>query len=177
MLLPSSDLRLALRQIARAPAFTLVTVATLVLGLAINTVFYTIANDLFFRPLPAHEPERLAILAQKAPAVGFQVGFSFADVEDLRRFVEAEQAALRQRHPCRRRVADSRRRRAGLLAAGPVGHAYQSRGGAARRLGQPGLLVHASSFRSQPPPQRAPTAPAVAGLATEAAAPVRAVTA
>jgi predicted permease len=88
------DLRFAFRQLSKSPGFTAVAVFTLALGLAVNTVFLTIANDLFFRPLPAEAPDRLVLVAQKAPAIGYQVPFSYADAEDFRRFVETGGSAV-----------------------------------------------------------------------------------
>ena len=53
------DLRYGLRALRRNPAFTLITVATLALTTgAISTVF-SLANGLFFRPLPVERPEEL----------------------------------------------------------------------------------------------------------------------
>ena len=46
------DLRFAFRSLTKSPAFTAVAVFTLALGLSANAVFFTIANDIFFRPLP-----------------------------------------------------------------------------------------------------------------------------
>jgi len=89
-----NDFRFAFRQLATAPGFTAVAVLTLALGLSVNTVFFTIADDLFFRPLPAEAPDRLVVVAQKAPTIDYQVPFSYADAEDFRRFVETDNSAV-----------------------------------------------------------------------------------
>ena len=47
------DLRYAFRQIARAPAFTIVAALTLSIGIAANTALYTLIDSIFVRPLPA----------------------------------------------------------------------------------------------------------------------------
>ena len=82
------DLRFAVRQLLRSPGFTAVTVLTLALGLSVNAMLFNIANDLFFRPLPAQAPDRLVVVAQKAPAIDFQIPISYPDYEDLNRLVE-----------------------------------------------------------------------------------------
>ena len=46
------DLRYAFRQIARAPGFSAVAIATLAIGIGANTTLFSLANAVFFRPLP-----------------------------------------------------------------------------------------------------------------------------
>jgi putative ABC transport system permease protein len=87
------DLRFALRTLAKSPGFAAVAVLTLGIGIAVNAVFTTIANDLFFRPLPAAAPDRLVVIASKASAIPYQFPYSYADAVDFRRFVEGDGAA------------------------------------------------------------------------------------
>lgn len=54
-----SDLRFALRVLRRRPAYTVATVATLALGLGINTSVYSVVDAVLLRPLPFAEPDRL----------------------------------------------------------------------------------------------------------------------
>src|SRR6266550_1574561 len=57
-----NDLRFAIRQLRKSPAFTLVAVITLALGIGLNTTIFSLVNDLFLRRLPFNEPSRLVHL-------------------------------------------------------------------------------------------------------------------
>jgi putative ABC transport system permease protein len=54
-----ADIRYALRWLIRSPAFTLVAVASLAIGIGFNTALFAIVDALLFRPLPVAEPGRL----------------------------------------------------------------------------------------------------------------------
>jgi predicted permease len=60
------DLRFALRQLLKSPAFTLLAVLTLALGIGMNTAIFSLINDLFLKGLPFQEPDRLVILQAEA---------------------------------------------------------------------------------------------------------------
>ncbi|MBI5381169.1 MAG: ABC transporter permease [Opitutae bacterium] len=85
-----SDLKFAFRTLLKSPGFTAVAVCTLGIGIAVNAVFTTVANDLFFRPLPAAAPDRLVVVAIKAAAIPYQFPYSYADAADFRRFVDGD---------------------------------------------------------------------------------------
>ena len=46
------NLRLALRQLTRAPGFTLLAIVTLGLGIGANTAMFSVLNGIIFKPLP-----------------------------------------------------------------------------------------------------------------------------
>ncbi len=53
------DVRFALRQLRRAPAFTLVAAATLALGIGANGAIFALVDATLLRPLPFPDPDRL----------------------------------------------------------------------------------------------------------------------
>ncbi len=56
------DLRFALRQLRRAPAFTLTAVLTLALGIGATTAIFSLLDQALLRSLPVREPASLVIL-------------------------------------------------------------------------------------------------------------------
>src|SRR5438105_11306039 len=54
-----ADLRFALRQLLRSPAFSLLAVLTLALGIGLNTTIFSLINDLFLRRLPFRDPAQV----------------------------------------------------------------------------------------------------------------------
>ena len=54
-----SDIRYALRWLRKSPAFTLVAVASLAIGIGFNTALFAVVDALLFKPLPVAAPERL----------------------------------------------------------------------------------------------------------------------
>ena len=61
-----NDLRFAFRKLRESPAFTLIAVLTLALGIGLNTAIFSLINDLFLRPLPFKDPARLVHMYSNA---------------------------------------------------------------------------------------------------------------
>ena len=61
-----NDLGFAFRKLRQSPAFTLIAVITLALGIGLNTAIFSLINDLFLRPLPFKDPSRLVHMYSNA---------------------------------------------------------------------------------------------------------------
>src|SRR6266545_2379565 len=77
------DARYALRLLGRNPAFAAIAIATLALGIGINTVAFTFFNAFVLRPLPIRDPQALVKLNALDRHGRFQ-SFSIAEYREFR---------------------------------------------------------------------------------------------
>lgn len=62
------DLRYAVRMLVKRPAFTLIAIVTLALGIGINTSIFSVINSVLLKPLPYQDPEKLITLRSNESA-------------------------------------------------------------------------------------------------------------
>ena len=73
------DLRLALRQLLKAPGFTLTIVLTLAVGIGATTAIFSLVEGTLLRPLPFRDPRRLVLLGDRL-GDGLQLGVTAFEV-------------------------------------------------------------------------------------------------
>jgi len=56
------DITYGIRALARTPAFAIVALATIALGIGVSTTMFSVVNAVLLRPLPYHAPDRLALV-------------------------------------------------------------------------------------------------------------------
>jgi len=81
------DLRYGLRVLKKSPAFTLVAVLTLAVGLVANGVLFSLADAAVFRPLPIRDPRGLVLIftsAKDASGQGLYGPSSYPEFADLK---------------------------------------------------------------------------------------------
>src|SRR5882724_2800308 len=61
-----NDRRYALRMLLKSPGFSFIAIATLALGIGLNTSIFSLINDLFLRDLPFKEPGRVVHMYSNA---------------------------------------------------------------------------------------------------------------
>jgi putative ABC transport system permease protein len=69
------DLRYAIRRMRATPGFTVAAIATLALGLGVNSAVLSMAEAIFLRPLPLPEASRLGAGGsdRPQPAAGLRI--------------------------------------------------------------------------------------------------------
>ena len=84
-----SELRLALRTLARSPGFFALAATTLALGIGAATVVFSVANSVLWRLLPFPDSERLVQISERNPSRPWQSGVTAPNFLDWRNRVRS----------------------------------------------------------------------------------------
>jgi predicted permease len=91
----SQDLRYALRQVRRSPAFAATVIGTLALGIAAATAMFTVVDHALLRPLPYRDAKDLVLLWEHGPASAEHWAIPWPDIQEwIQRSRSFEQIAF-----------------------------------------------------------------------------------
>ena len=82
------DFRLALRQLRKAPGFSLAIVVTLALGIGATTAIFSLVEGVLLRPLPFRDPQHLVLLGDRL-GDGPQLGVTGSEVATYEHVAQA----------------------------------------------------------------------------------------
>jgi predicted permease len=112
------DIRYGVRLLLKDPAFTLISVLTLALGIGANTAIFSVVNGVLLRPLPYPQPSQLVALSEKTASFESS-SISYPNFEDWRRrnSTFAAMAAYRSDDFSITGSGETERVRAGMVSA------------------------------------------------------------
>jgi predicted permease len=78
------DIRFSLRSLRKSPAFAIIAILTLALGIGANTAIFSIANVFLFRPLPVKDADRLVVIGVASSPTSEPDQASYVDYLDYK---------------------------------------------------------------------------------------------
>ena len=79
-----ADVRYAISWLLRSPAFALVAIASLAIGIGFNTALFSVIDALLLRPLPIERPDRIIDIYTKGSDGDTYATTSYPDYQDLK---------------------------------------------------------------------------------------------
>ena len=96
------DLRYGLRMLVKTPAFTIVAVLSLALGIGANTTVFSLMDAVMLRSLPVQHPEQIVQVAKVIPGLSPHYDFSYPLYAGLRDNNQALSGMNLKHRPSRR---------------------------------------------------------------------------
>lgn len=81
----ASPLRFAWRALASRPAFSVIVISCLTIGIAVNTTLFAVFDAVLWRPFDFEAPERLVSLQTQVAQRGFRGGLAVPSFRDIQR--------------------------------------------------------------------------------------------
>ncbi|HVS62831.1 MAG TPA: ABC transporter permease [Thermoanaerobaculia bacterium] len=78
------DLRIAVRSLLKKPAFTSIALLSLAIGIGANTAIFSLINQVFLKPLPIEDPERVMTILTTDTQIGGTSPLSHLNWKDVR---------------------------------------------------------------------------------------------
>ena len=78
------DIKHALRILTKSPAFAVIAILTLALGIGANTAIFSVVDSFLLRPLPVKDPGQITVLARQQKSELLSQYLSYPEYQELR---------------------------------------------------------------------------------------------